>query len=722
VAALLWVMAAPGESAPVTWETYLAPLLTGALVAWVAAGVGEWLLARLRVSRLPRGQRVAYAIALGFGAVSLAVMGLALCHGLSPGAITIVLMAAGVLLPPQGTLSHLRGGLRDAVRRQHGSPGVAIAFSVLMLMLVSYLAIGLCPPFDTDSLRYHLRLPELYLQAHTFVYPERNHFAQFPLGAEMLYAIGLAFGGPSGANLIVVVAGMACLLGIYSLTAERFSPAAGVAAAVIFGTTPLVGCLFGATVTDLFVCLYVVLGVGAVWRHRNGTAVAGAMNGAPTPIGRDESRPYMGGPEESSPPGGPTYGLLVLAGLCGGLATATKLGGGYAVGLMAVWAAWPSGTRVPRVGGEEEGHPRDADATRGPKPLRRFLAVAVAAALVVAPWIVKTWVVTGDPVFPLLTQMFGTKGWRPEYTAAYSAEVRSYGHVGGSVLDYLLSPLWLTLDWKTYGTPAPLGPVWVALLVALALLGRRGRPVWGLTAWCAGFFALWLLTAQVARFVLPGLAVLSIIAGFVAVELGRGLSAGRPAIPMPLSLIMVAMASWTCYWQWTAYEPYLYLTGQETRDEYVSLHADYYPVVKYANQKLPPGSRILFVGATLSYGLQVPALVETGFAGVTAVALANETRSPAELAHAIAARGFTHILYDLQAPDQAWARKMRYFAWRDDAARQRFERMLIDEADAVYYYEGVCLYRLTEGTGNRRRGTGDRLGSLSYATGPRGRA
>jgi 4-amino-4-deoxy-L-arabinose transferase-like glycosyltransferase len=645
LAALLWVMAAPGQSAPASWGNYLAPLLTGALVAWVAAGLGEVSLAGLRISRPSRAQQVAYAIALGLGTLGVAVMALALVGLLSVGSLTLVLVAGCLGFPPTAALAHARAGLRDAFRRQHGSPGVAIAFSILALMLVSYLAIGLCPPSDTDSLRYHLRLPELYLQAGRFVYPERNHFAQFPLAAEMLYTVGLALGGPNGATLIVVVAGLTCLLGIYGHAGEHFGPAAGIASAAIFGTTPLVGCLFGATVTDLFVCMYVVLGVGAVWSYR--------QQGSPAPSG-----------------------LLALAGLCGGLAMATKLGGGYAAGLTALWAAFPLG------------------ASRRPS-LPRLVAVGAPAVLVVAPWLVKTWAVTGNPIFPFLPQLLDGRGWRPEWTANYAAEVRSYGFMNGDAVDYLVSPIRIATRWKNYGTPVPLGPLYLALLVGLAFLGRHGRPVWELTGWCAAFYACWLLTAQVARFVLPGLAVFSIVAGFVAVELGRALARGRPSLPVPLALAIVAMAAWTWYSQWTFYRPYLYLTGQMTRDEYLSLERPYYPVVRYANDKLPPGSRVLFVGETLSYGLRVPALVETGFAGVTAVDLANQTRSPTELARAMLARGFTHVLYNQAAPNQAWAVKLRYFSWRDEAARDRFEQMLTDDAEALFFYEGVCLYRLT---------------------------
>jgi hypothetical protein len=134
-----------------------------------------------------------------------------------------------------------------------------------------------------------------------------------------------------------------------------------------------------------------------------------------------------------------------------------------------------------------------------------------------------------------------------------------------------------------------------------------------------------------------------------------------------------------------------------TQDEYLATHADYYSVVLYANEELPPGSRILAVGVTVSYGLRVPALVETGFAGVTAVALANKTRSAADLSRALSARGFTHLLVDRRAPDAGWARKLGYFAWRDEAARRRYEDLLQRHARPLFACGGVYLYQLQAG-------------------------
>jgi 4-amino-4-deoxy-L-arabinose transferase-like glycosyltransferase len=640
-AAVLWAIG-PGDEA--TGRIFhMAPrlALTAIIVLMVAGGLGERLLAWLRVRPGGRAEYTAYAVAAGMGALSFMVMALALCHLLSRHTIMVLLIGIALLAPPRAVVEAVRTALLDAVRHRYHSIGMAVLVGVLIAMVLSFVALAACPPTDSDSLRYHLRLPELYLQAHTFQYPARNHFAHFPLAAEMLYAVGLTCAGGAGANVVGLIAGLTCLLAIYGIAAPRFSPAAGLTAAAIFATTPLVGCLFGTAVVDLFVCLYVVLGVGAILNY-----------------GREGQSRW-----------------LVVAGLSGGMATAVKLGGGYSAALMAAWAAL-SGT-----GG-------------GKGALRRFLTVAAPAALVVAPWIIKTTIVTGNPLFPLFPDILGGRDWRPEYTAKYVREVHSYGRMGGSPVDYLLSPVWMTMYWQQYGSPVPLSPIYLVMLLSLPLMGERGRPAWPIVAWCGGFLVMWLLTAQVARFVLPGLAVLSLAAGLVAVRVCRS-SVGHPLfVPIHVPLMLLAMAGWTWTMQWKHLQPWPYLSGRMTQAQYMAEHADYYPVVLHANRRLPADSRILFVGETLSYNLHRPALVETGFAGVSAVGWANQARSARELADDVQHRGFTHVLLDKKAPDELWARKLDYFAWRDGEAQNRFRNMLAQFSTPLYAHRGVCLYEL----------------------------
>ena len=466
-------------------------------------------------------------------------------------------------------------------------------------------------------------------------------------GGELLFSLGLALGGGAGANMVVVLGGLACVLGIYGAASQRWGPEFGAAGAATFASTPLVACLFGTCDVDLIVCMHVVLAVVAVLNYRSASNMR----------------------------------WLVLAGICGGLATCTKLGGGYATALVAIWAGLAG-----------EGHWRGF--------AKRFLAVAIPAGLLFAPWLVKSAIVTGNPVFPMFYDVFGGKDWRPEYTANYAGEVASYGRPGGSILDYLLSPLWITMDWRPYGTPVPLNPIHLVMLVGLPLLGKRVKPIWALTAWCAGFWLAWLFTAQVARFALPGVAVFSIAAGFVAVQSGISKKTSKPRLPLHVALIILGMAGACWYNHWKFFQPQPYLVGGATKLEYMMEmpepmgHAlDYYPLAIYANENLPEGSRLLFFGETLAYNVKHPVLADTGFAGVSAVWWAEEAADAEALARRIASEGYTHILVDHKAPRDLWAQKFGYFGDSQEAL-DRFMAMIRAYCRPLHAHDRAVLFEL----------------------------
>jgi len=61
---------------------------------------------------------------------------------------------------------------------------------------------ALAPEIVFDALRYHLALPDLYLKAHKVFYLDRFLFGTYPQGMEMLYGLALAFGTTVTAKLL----------------------------------------------------------------------------------------------------------------------------------------------------------------------------------------------------------------------------------------------------------------------------------------------------------------------------------------------------------------------------------------------------------------------------------------------------------------------------------------------------------------------------------------
>ncbi len=351
--------------------------------------------------------------------------------------------------------------------------------------------------------------------------------------------------------------------------------------------------------------------------------------------------------------------------------------------------------------------------------------VALAFALAAAPWPAKSWALTGNPLFPFATKLFGGPGWWDARSErSFIAEARTYGHHGGSeqrrygpaggvLSDWLLGPVWLLLRYdREYGSPAGPGPAYLVLLLSVLLTRRRrlGRsrasplaPLVEPLLFAAGMYVFWMLTAQRLRYLLPGLAIAATVAGMSAAGL-RSLARQPRVGPVAVGLLLWACVIWSGSDQLRLHEPLAYLAGFQSGEEYLTapnpLRQDgrarvpYLRVAQYANDCLPEDASILFVGETRSYYFEVPCEAETGFTGSTAVMAANLCKRAEDIPRLLQRLGYTHVLYDFQSPQERWARQLNYFAFQSDAAARRLGEALADHMELLYAAEGVGLFAL----------------------------
>ena len=116
------------------------------------------------------------------------------------------------------------------------------------------------------------RCPSSTLDHARFVYPDRNHFGSFPQNLELSYAVALALAGPTACSLIHRALGVLTALAAYGPGRVVFAPQAGLIAAALFQTTPLVAALSGTAHVDLGVTLCECLAVGLIWLATSGRA------------------------------------------------------------------------------------------------------------------------------------------------------------------------------------------------------------------------------------------------------------------------------------------------------------------------------------------------------------------------------------------------------------------------------------------------------------------
>ena len=207
---------------------------------------------------------------------------------------------------------------------------------------------ALAPEHSSDGMAYHLSEVLIYRQAHGFPRITNDVYANLSQGIELLFLFAFDFGRHSAAALVHYTFLIVLAFLVLSYGRRIGRPAVGVAAALFTYTCPVV--LRDATSAYIDVALAAVLFalfyLLQIW---------------------DETRDSK---------------LVVPIGILAGFGYAVKytafLAVPYAVGFVA-WKLW-----------------------RARKPLLRpVLTVALLAAVMILPWMVKNWIEVANPLSPL---------------------------------------------------------------------------------------------------------------------------------------------------------------------------------------------------------------------------------------------------------------------------------------------------------------------------------
>jgi len=272
-----------------------------------------------------------------------------------------------------------------------GAAAGLLAFAGLCVILRA-----LAPATDWDVRAYHLAVPELYLRAgRSLPLPWLIH-SHWPHLMETLYALPLAAGRDGAAALLHAGAAALLVFGVFLAGSAAGGPVAGWSAALLLAAQPALLREAGTAHCDAGAALFALAAAAALARAE----------------------------KESGD------GWLAAAGLLAGLGAACKLT------MLAPLAAWTLRLALRR-------RPRAAAVFAG------------AAALMVAPWFLKEWLASGDPVWPFAPRLFGL----PAAAAALGSRAPSRWSFP--------PPAWmLSFD----------GPGYLLLpLAGLAALSRRAR-------------------------------------------------------------------------------------------------------------------------------------------------------------------------------------------------------------------------------------------------------
>jgi hypothetical protein len=235
----------------------------------------------------------------------------------------------------------------------------------------------------------------------------------------------------------------------------------------------------------------------------------------------------------------------------------------------------------------------------------RALGVAVAAlagaVIIGCPWYLRTWARTGSPVFPFFANVWPghAPGWDLERSAMLHGFNALYGGAVKGLLDYLLTPLSLSLTGQREVAASYEGVLGVSFLVTAVLIvwavARGGLDAELKIAAAAGgaFFLWWLASAQVLRYLLPGLPLLAVAGVGAAAALTSSAAVGA-SLRWLLAASILSGEIVTIVWV-IADNPVLAATGAEPPSAYLDRRLDYYPYYRLINGSLPATATIWLV-------------------------------------------------------------------------------------------------------------------------------
>ena len=447
LAVFAWVYSALRRAGLWKWEPHaLAVLIAGAGLAYeprasaviatmflTCSAIGRFAFRCLRLKLAGPLERISVSFGAGAGLLSVALVLLGMLR-LFYASVFLVLLLLPLLLLWRDAWQTLLD-LRALFERWRASPdirhplvGVAMVFA--FVAAVCALMLALAPSIAFDPVAMHLPSIQFYALTHALRPVPGIDYSYYPQGFEMLWTLAYVLAGESGAQLMSALFFPIFLMLLARLARDcGLDHGAAVLAVVCAATLPFLHWSGSAMKNDLALALFELLALYSVLRWL-------------------EDRNFR----------------WILAG-------AFFLSQAFSVKYVALFGAIPLFLLLAYAIRQQ------------PKPARAAAVVAAILLVFGASWMLRAYLLTGNPVAPAgLAAAAGSVGRHPPtLTTRWVRFVESPWHVLFDGLDTFESPL-----------PNPAGLLFFAF-APLALLGGRVRPKTRAQLACLIFAGLYLV-------------------------------------------------------------------------------------------------------------------------------------------------------------------------------------------------------------------------------------
>jgi len=418
-------------------------------------------LAILKLLRIEPGDPVdglLYRIGTGLGALSYLALGLAalsLYHRDILRMVVLAIFGAGIVY----TVYQQRTK-QQTLKQDFARISLSVRENKLWVLVFGFacaiaLVGALAPEIEYDALWYHLWLPDQWLQNGSPVDIVREYISLYPLTWELNYGIAMTLGGPIAAKLLHFSMLLLTSLLVFQLTRFAAPKASPWIALALFVTLPTV--LWQATTSyiDLALTFYVGMAIYTLMQYTRKN----------------------------------DFHYLALAIISLGLALAIKHLA------IIVWLLVLCGLSV-WLWLEKRNRRQITQAV---------LFLGGISLLFPLPWYLRSWIASGNPVFPDLYTLFGA------FPAERWSQISEIGlnnfkeHFGfpRTPLNLALLPWNITIHGARFG--GSFGPILLILLAAFFVFKPKGKELRWMGIFSLGYLVFWAspLSSFQLRFLLP---------------------------------------------------------------------------------------------------------------------------------------------------------------------------------------------------------------------------
>lgn len=582
------------------WALVRAGLDIGAALSIIGLGaaLGRRALVWLGLAALSPADLIWLAPALGLGGLGLFSLGLGLAGGWRRPLAYGLALAGAMLLTRDGLAlaRQLRGWRPTLTVGRWGRRYLALTLTLTVLL-------ALAPPTSWDGLFYHLTGPALYVAQRGITPLDVNipHLA-FPSLMEMLFGLGLLLRGDVAAKLLHLAYGLLLAALVYRLSHRWQGRETAGWSLLLLAAMPMVAVLAAWAYNDLALAFYQLAALYSL-------------------LAWQETR---------------RRGWLLTGGLLSGLALGLKYTAFPLPLVGVVYLLWQR---------------RETRSCR-----KNLVSYTLLTALVAAPWYLRNWAFTDNPVYPFLLDGRNWDGFRAAW----------YAHAGTGIgwhpLRILALPATMTLGLRDVNYyDGRMGPLFLALapvvvwLTVRALRQKERSKKWLALALLGGFAAaqglVWTTGAIQSRALfqsrlfLPSFVALTPLLAETLAQLPtldrRKFSLAafvRMLVGVALALNLVNQTL-----DVLRFNPFGYLVGYESREAYLErILGDHYLAMEQLAERVPEDGRVLFLWEPRGYyspRIAQPDAILDNWSHLVYL-YENENQVAAHLR----AEGFTHVL------------------------------------------------------------------------------